>query len=92
MTEAFNNLTSLTVSVQVSADAAFTTPTTVYTTPAYSLSDLAPGARHLLPDEIPVGTSARFIRMYYTVAGAAPTTGRITAGVVMARQTNSGRY
>lgn len=93
VTEAFNNLASLTISVQTADDAAFTTNlTTAYTSPAYGPADLVPGARHLVPDEIPVGTNRRYIRMYYTVVGAAPTMGRITAGVVMSRQTNNGKY
>lgn len=92
VTEAFNNATSLTIAVQTDDNAAFTSPTTVWTSVAYPLSDLAPGVRHLLPDELPVNTNEQFVRLFYTVAGTAPTTGRITAGVVMARQTNSGRY
>lgn len=92
VTETFNNLTSLTITVQTDTTPAFSAPVTVFTTPAYPLSDLAPGGRHLLPDAIPVGVNQRYMRLLYTVAGAQPSTGRITAGVVMARQTNSGRY
>lgn len=92
VTEAFNNATSLTISLQVDSTAAFSAPDTVFTTPAYPLADLTPGARHLLPDELPTGTNKRFMRLVYTVAGAAPTVGRISAGVVMSRQSNSGRY
>lgn len=90
-TEAFNNLTSLTISIQVDTTAAFSNPDTIWTN-TYAAADLVPGARHLGPDWFPVGTGKQFVRMLYTVTGTAPTTGRMTAGTVMARQTNSGRY
>jgi len=91
VTEVFNNLTSLTIAVQVDTTAAFSAPDTIFSQ-TYVAADLAPGARHLGPDWFPVGTGKQFVRMLYTVAGTAPTTGRITAGSVMSRQTNSGRY
>lgn len=87
--ESFNNLTSLTVMVETDDNAGFTSPTAVFTSIAYPLADLASGARHLLPDEIPVGVNERYVRLKYTVAGTAPTTGRITAGIVAAVQTNA---
>jgi len=92
VTETFNNLTSLTITIQTDDNAAFSSPTTAWTSPAYAAADLVPGARHLLPDELPVGVNEQFVRLMYTVAGTAPTTGKVTAGVTFARQTNSGRY
>jgi hypothetical protein len=87
--ESFNNLTSLTVSIEVDDTAAFSSPVTVFTSPAYSLADLQTGAvRQLLPDSIPIGANERFIRLRYTPAGTAPTTGKVTAGVTMGNQTN----
>lgn len=86
VTQAFNNLTSLTVSVQTDDNAAFSSATTVFTSPAYPLADLVPGKRYLLPDTLPVGTNERYVRLMYTVAGTAPTLGKITAGVVAGRQ------
>jgi hypothetical protein len=86
-TQTFNNLTSLTISMQVDDNAAFASPRTVYTSPAYTLAEMATGAKYLLPDQLPAGTNERYVRLMYTVAGTAPTTGRITAGVVAARQT-----
>lgn len=85
--ETFNNLTSLTIAVQVDVTAAFSTATTVYTSQAYTAAQLATGAKYLLPDSLPVGTNQRFVQLVYTVTGTAPTTGRITAGVVMSRAT-----
>lgn len=86
VTQSFNNLTSLTISVETDDNAAFATPTTVYTSPAYTLAQVASGAKYLLPDALPAGTSERYVRLKYTVAGTAPTTGKITAGVAAARQ------
>lgn len=87
--QAFNNLTSIVVTMEVADDAAFTTNlTTVFTSPTYALADLQPGARQILPDEIPVGANRRYLRLKYTMAGTAPTVGQITAGVSMGDQTN----
>lgn len=88
--ETFNNLTSLTISIETDDNAGFASPATIWTSPAYVLADLATGARALLPDSIPVGANERYIRLKYTVAGTAPTTGKITAGVTMGNQTNNG--
>lgn len=88
----FNNLTSLTIAYQVSDDAAFTTPVTVVTSPAYTLAQLnASGASgvHIQPDSVPAGANKRYHRLLYTVAGTAPTLGQITAGLVMSNQTNA---
>lgn len=86
VTQSFNNLTSLTISIQTDDNAAFSSPTTVWTSVAYPLTDLATGKRYLLPDRLVAGINERYVRLVYTVAGTAPTTGKITAGVVMARQ------
>lgn len=87
VTEAFNNLTSLAIAVQVATDAAFTTPVEVATR-TYLLAELTLGKRLGFPAEFPEGTNLRYVRMRYTVTGTAPTTGKIWAGVVAARQTS----
>ncbi|MDB5706791.1 MAG: hypothetical protein JWN66_3907 [Sphingomonas bacterium] len=86
--ESFNNLTSLTIGVETDDNAGFASARTVWTSPAYALADLATGAKLLLPDELPVGTDERYLRLKYTVAGTAPTLGKITAGVTAGNQTN----
>ena len=86
ITQSFNNLTSLTISVETDDNASFTTPTTVFTSPTYTLAQSASGAKYLLPDALPAGINERYVRMKYTVAGTAPTTGKITVGVAAARQ------
>lgn len=88
VTQTFTLLTSLTISVQTDDNAGFASPTTVWTSPAYTLAQLATGAKNnLLPDSIPLGTNERYVRLYYTVAGTNPGAGKITAGTTFARQT-----
>lgn len=84
--ETFATLTSLTIAVQVSADAAFTSPRVVATTGAIAAADLVAGWVSSI-DDVPVGTTERYMRLYYTVAGSAATAGRITAGVTCGNQT-----
>ena len=84
--EDFNNLTSLTAAVQTATDAAFTSPKDVQSQTKV-LADLKAGANFNF-GTVPLGTSQRFVRLYYTVTGSAPTTGKITAGVVEGLQTS----
>ena len=86
--ESFNNLTSLSIGIETDDNVGFASAKTVWTSPAYALADLAVGAKLLLPDELPVGTDERYLRLKYTVAGTAPTLGKITAGVTAGNQTN----
>ncbi|WP_277964593.1 Bbp16 family capsid cement protein [Pseudomonas sp. RIT-To-2] len=85
VTEAFNNLTSLSIDIQTSVDSAFTAPITLATM-VIGLAGLTAGAKAPIIT-LPQGLK-RYIRMNYTVTGTAPTTGRITAGVVAGVQTN----
>lgn len=87
VTEAFNTLTSLTVSFQVDNDSAFGSPTTLEATPAIPLASLVVGYRFKMLCKVPEGASERYGRLFYDVTGTNPTTGKITAGVVDARST-----
>tara|TARA_Y100001951_G_C11193541_1_gene212911 strand:- start:39 stop:485 length:447 start_codon:yes stop_codon:yes gene_type:complete len=91
LTETFNNLTSLTISVQVDTVENFASPKEVASR-TYALADLAAGEKLEFPDFIPEGANQRYLRLFYDVTGTAPTTGAITAGVVAARQNNLGRH
>lgn len=84
--ETFNNLTSLQVQVQTSPDNA--TWTTILGGAVVPAASLVAGHQFDVPYEFPEGTKARYVRLNYDVTGTAPTTGKITAGAVMARQTN----
>lgn len=82
VTEAFNNLTNLAIAIQTDSVEAFSSPKTVVTQ-TILLADLVAGS-DIAVNYIPNGTDEQYLRVYYTVTGTAPTTGKITAGVVMA--------
>lgn len=86
VTEDFNNLTSLTVSLTTDDNTGFSSATTLFTSGAILLADLVAGKQINLP---PLNNdSERYLRLTYTVAGSAATTGQITAGLVADMQTN----
>lgn len=84
--EGFNNLTSLTVTVQTDDNSAFSSAADV-------LSMTIPLASLVLGFKSPVITlpmkMERYIRLNYTVTGTAPTTGKVTAGITGGVQTNA---
>lgn len=84
--EAFNNLTSLTVTVQTDDNSAFSSAVDV-------LTMTIPLASLVLGYKSPVITLSmkmeRYIRLNYTVTGTAPTTGKVTAGITGGVQTNA---
>jgi hypothetical protein len=79
--EDFDNATSLALALQVSDDPAFGTSTTVFTE-TVPLAGLTAGAR-ISQKVIPYNTTRRYLRLYYTVTGTAPTKGKITAGITL---------
>ena len=84
--EGFNNLTSLTVTVQTDDNSAFSSAADV-------LSMTIPLASLVLGYKSPVITlpmkMERYIRLNYTVTGTAPTTGKVIAGITGGVQTNA---
>lgn len=84
--EGFNNLTSLTVTVQTDDNSAFSSAADV-------LSMTIPLSSLVLGYKSPVITlpmkMERYIRLNYTVTGTAPTTGKVTAGITGGVQTNA---
>ncbi len=83
--EAFNNLTSITFDLQTDDNSAFSSPKVVQSA-TVALAQLTNGARVAAFDYIPVGTNERYMRINYTVTGTAPTTGKVTAGIVLDHQ------
>jgi hypothetical protein len=79
--EDFNNLTDLKVIVQSDDNQAFSSPKDVFSQ-TIPLIDLKKGFVSEI-DTLPV-IKERYIRLYYDVTGTAPTTGKITAGIVLA--------
>lgn len=85
--EAFNNLTSLTISLQVDDNAAFSSAAEV-ASKTYLLASINSTKMLSFPATLPTGTNERYLRLYYDVTGTAPSTGKITAAIVAARQSS----
>lgn len=83
--EDFNSLTSLTVTLQTDDNTGFTSPRDVQSA-TLLLADLKAGKTSTIV-RLPPGVNERYVRVFYTVTGTAPTTGRVTAGVVACVQT-----
>lgn len=80
--ESFNNLTSLDIHIQSDDDVAFGSPKNVVKMNVL-LADLVEG--YILPmDKLPRNFKERYMRLFYTVNGTAPTLGKISAGFVAA--------
>ncbi len=84
---AFATLTSLKVAVQTDDNSSFSSATTVLETEAIAAASLVAGYQFNI-DKIPLKTSERYVRLYFTVAGSDATAGAITAGVTAANQNN----
>lgn len=78
---------TLTVSLQVDDNEAFSSAKTVWTSPALALATLKPGFI-VIPEYIPRGTDERYMRLNYVVATGPMTAGKVTAGVTMGNQSN----
>lgn len=82
VSEDFNNLTSLTVDIETASDEAFTSPVKLQSSTA-NLGDLKTGFTFPIT-VLPKGDKG-YMRLKYNVEGTtAPTTGKITAGIVAA--------
>jgi hypothetical protein len=84
--EAFNTLTSLTITIESSANSNMTS-STILSSQTIPLAQLVLGAQSAV-QVLPVGVDQRYLAVRYTVAGSAPTLGKITAGISMGNQTN----
>lgn len=85
VTEAFNNLTSLKIDIELDSTTTFTPDKTI-TLGTYLLVELVKGFQipwRLIPD----GINLRYAQLKYTVTGTDPTLGKISAGVVANVQT-----
>jgi len=86
VTEDFATLTSLTVTVEVSAAAGLTSPV-VLASEVIPVADLVAGKQTFMQC-LPNGADLRYLGVRYTVTGSNATAGTITAGVSMGNQTN----
>ena len=82
---------TLTVALQCDDNEAFSSPKTIWTSPAYSLAQLKPGARlninpSMVAGYLNDGVTERYMRLNYTVATGPMTAGKVFAGIVAAVQ------
>jgi hypothetical protein len=78
--EDFDNLTSLDIAIETDDNSGFSSPKEVISHNVL-LADLVAG--YICPIEnLPRGVDEQYIRLKYTVNGAAPSQGKITAGFV----------
>lgn len=84
VTEDFNNATSVAVTIETGATTALGT---VILSETILLADLVAGKQTCF-DVLPNCLTERYLGVRYTVAGAAPTTGKFTSGISMGNQTN----
>ncbi|WP_026793251.1 Bbp16 family capsid cement protein [Pleomorphomonas oryzae] len=84
--EDFNNLTSLQIDLELDTSATFT-PDKVIPLATCTLAQLKAGMQ-IARDDLPRGITMQYGRLKYTVTGTAPTTGKITAGIVAGVQSN----
>ena len=87
VTADFATLTSLTVTLETSANDDLSTPTVLISSGAIPVADLVAGA-HLLPVRVfPDGALLRYIGFRYTVTGSNATAGTVTAAIGTMSQT-----
>lgn len=86
VTEAFDALTSIKVSLQSDNDVAFGSVKEI-ASKTYLLAELTLGARLSFPAEIPEGADERYLSLYYDITGSAPSVGKFFAAIVAGRQT-----
>lgn len=86
--ETFDALTSMKVLFQTDDNSAFSSAKTVWQSTDIVLADLVAGYKVNLTG-IPEQTSERYSRIYFDITGTGPSVGKMTAGFVLARQTNS---
>lgn len=84
VTEAFNNATSMTIQLETGSTASLGT---VVLQQTIVLADLKAGKQFNLT-MLPQGIAERYLGVRYTVAGTAPTAGKVTSGITMGVQTN----
>ena len=86
VTEDFATLTSLTITVEVSAAAAMTS-SVVLASQTILVADLVAGKQTFV-QVLPTGANLRYLGVRYTVTGTNASAGKLTAGITMGNQTN----
>lgn len=86
VTTAFATLTSLTITIETSANADLSS-SVILASQTIAVASLVAGAQFAL-DALPVGVNRRYLGVRYTVTGSNATAGKITAGISMGNQQN----
>jgi hypothetical protein len=86
ITEAFNNLTSLTITLETGPNADMSS-STVLETQTILLAALTKGKQANMRF-LPNGVTGRYLGVRYTVSGTAPTTGKVFSAITAGVQTN----
>lgn len=86
VTQAFNNLTSLKIALETDDNAGFASAKEVASR-TYLLAEINSIKQLQFPSALIRGVDEQFLRLNYTVAGTAPSTGKIFAAIVPGRQT-----
>lgn len=84
---AMDTCTSVKVAWQGDSDSAFGTVVTILETEAIAQATLVSGYVFNI-QHVPLKSTYRYYRLYYTVAGSSNVSGTITAGIVAANHTN----
>lgn len=90
VTEAFNNLTTLRVVVQTSDVENFGSGVKDCIEQVIPLASLVPGRTAAILS-LPPGITGRYLRLFYDITGTAPTTGRVTAGLILGGSQTNGQ-
>ena len=90
VTEAFNNLTSLRIVVQTSDVENFGSGVKDVIEQVIPLARLTAGATAAIM-HVPAGVTGRYMRLLYDITGTAPTTGRVTAGLILGGSQTNGQ-
>lgn len=85
-TQTFLTCTSVQVQLVTSASADLSSPTVIDQTDAILVASLVAGYKWRL-GKVPPGITQRYLGLKYVVAGSAATAGKITAGLVLDKQT-----
>jgi hypothetical protein len=87
VTQAFNNLTTLTITLESDSAATLASAPVVHASQAVALAGLTLGAT-VVRIQLPSADYKRYLGVRYTVAGTAPTTGAVQTFLTMDQQRN----
>lgn len=90
VTETFNNLTSLRIVIQTSDVENFGSGVKDCIEQVIPVASLVAGRTSAIM-QVPAGVTGRYLRVFYDITGTAPTTGRITAGIILGGSQTNGQ-